>query len=176
MNSEQYLQSLKGVVQDIESGQHANIMIQVASKALQMIHTRVVETGVNAKGQKYREYSDWYKEYKQKAGKFRGFTDFSFTTRMWTNIQIIKERCTATLAVISAKDKGTLGSRTQIPVTTKKGKSYNRSVYVPSNYEKLEKNSESFGLILDLSQEEIKELKKLYDDLLLEMWSKHGLR
>ncbi len=90
MNSEQYNESVKGVIRDLESGQHANIMIQVASAALQMIHSRITETGINSKGQRYREYSDWYKKYKTKKGKYRGFTDFSYTTRMWTNIQIIK--------------------------------------------------------------------------------------
>jgi hypothetical protein len=175
MNSEEYNNAIKGVISDLKSGIHANIMIQIANTALSMIHTRVTETGMNSKGGRYRDYSEWYKKYKQAKGKYSGFVDFSFTTRMWTNIQIIKERCTETMAVITAKDKGTLGSRTQIPVKTKKG-TYQRSIYEPSNYEKLEKNTESFGPILDPTKEEIQILKKQYDDLILDVYTKHGLR
>ncbi len=180
MTSEEYIEAQKAVIEEIYSGVHAQIMIQIANEAMNMIKHRIQETGGDALGGRYRKYSSWYEKYKTAKGKYKGYTDFSFTNRMWTDIQVIKERCTQNMAIISTLDKGTQGSRTQIPVQThtRKGKQIpasSRSVYEPSNYEKLEKNTESFGPILDLTKQETQDLKKDYNNELANIWHRHGL-
>lgn len=179
MTFDEYEQSMEALINDLPE-QHLNLMIGVANGAVAMVKNRIQTTGTDAKGSRYRAYSEWYQEYKTEKGKNKGFTDFSFTNRMWTNIQLIKERTTAELAVITAMDKGSKGGNVSVPVRahTRKGKKVaatTKNVYVPSNYEKLEKNTEAFGIILDLSAEEQEFLVKDYDDGILEIFRSHGL-
>jgi len=194
MNSEEYATAIQGVMNDLEQGAHANILVSIATTAMNIIKQRVQETGTNAQGGKFRAYSEWYKAYKQAQGKYKGFTDFSFTTRMWTNIQLIKSLSSDNTAVISTLDRGTLGSNITVAVKPyvkkeklieKNGKlevkperlmlKSQKRVYVPSNWEKLIKNSENFGPILELSSEEKTFLKKEYERGLVEIFVKNGL-
>jgi hypothetical protein len=183
MNAEEYNKALDAVCKDIKSS-HSQIMILLATSAIMLIKKRVQQTGTDAKGNRFRKYSQWYEKYKTEKGKFKGFTDFSFTNRMWTDIQLISSD--EKKALITAKDKGTTGSNVQVQVVRKKTANklasknnprttYTKNIYVPSNYEKLEKNTQSFGPILELSEKEIEILKQTYNSLIMDIFRKYGL-
>jgi hypothetical protein len=57
MTFEDYNKRLGGVIKDLETGKHGEIMVAMALNALTMIAKRVTEKGVNAEGQKYKPYS-----------------------------------------------------------------------------------------------------------------------
>jgi hypothetical protein len=179
MTSEEYVQRMDELINDLPA-MHANLLIGIANGAIATIKQRIQTSGTDANGSKFKPYSDWYNKYKTEKGKNKGFTDFSFTNRMWTNIQLIKERSNDKIAVITAMDKGQSGGSYSVPVKAHKRKdkaiaATNKTVQAPSNYEKLEKNTKAFGTILDLSKSEIEDLKKDYDNGILEIFRAHGL-
>jgi hypothetical protein len=175
MTKEEYESSMDALVKDLPED-HLNLMVGVANEALRMIKNRIQKTGIDANGAKFRGYSEWYQKYKTKAGYNKGFTDFSFTNRMWTNIQLIKEKTTPELAIITAMDKGQKGGYESVVVKgSKNKKATSKKIYVPSNYEKLEKNTTAFGVILDLSTEEQQILVDEYDNGILQIFRDHGL-
>jgi hypothetical protein len=57
MTFEEYDKRLNGVVNDLQTGAHGEVMVRLAINALTKIKQRVTETGVNAKGTKYAPYS-----------------------------------------------------------------------------------------------------------------------
>jgi hypothetical protein len=57
MDLPEYNKRLNGVVKDLQTGAHGEVMVRMAAEALTLIKQRVQETGVNAKGQKYKPYS-----------------------------------------------------------------------------------------------------------------------
>lgn len=179
MTFEEYNQRMNDLIKDIPEA-HASLLIGIANTATAIIKQRIQTTGIDANCNKYHAYSAWYQKYKTEKGKNKGFTDFSFTNRMWTNIQLIKDKSNGTIAVITAQDKGSKGGNISVPVKAhkRKGKQIaatTKNVYVPSNYEKLEKNTKSFGEILNLSKQEIEDLKKDYDNGILQIFREHGL-
>lgn len=179
MTFDEYNERMNALIADLPE-MHANLLIGVASTANAMIKQRIQTSGTDSNGGKYKPYSEWYQKYKTDKGKNKGFTDFSFTNRMWNNIQLIKEKTTEEIAVITAKDKGNKGGNINVPVKAhvRKGKKIaatSKTIYIPSNYEKLEKNTERFGEILALSKNEIEDLRKDYDAGILEIFRVHGL-
>jgi hypothetical protein len=179
MTFEEYNQRMDALIKDLP-GAHANLLIGVANTALAMVKKRIQTSGVDANGNKFKSYSDWYQKYKTEKGKNKGFTDFSFTNRMWSNIQLIKDKSTDQTAIITAQDKGSKGGSFSVPVKAhkRKGKQIaatTKTVYAPSNYEKLEKNTKSFGEILNLSKQEIEDIRSDYDAGILEIFRDHGL-
>lgn len=157
-----------------------DVLVGVGSVATSMIKERIQTSGTNAEGGKYRAYEAWYQKYKSDKGKNKGFTDFSFTNRMWNNIDVILNRSDDNVVVITAKDKGQKGITETIPVKahTRKGKKIpasTKQVYKPSNYEKLEKNTKSFGEILNLSKQEIEVVAQEYDNGIQDIIQLSGL-
>lgn len=57
MTLDDYNKRIGGVIKDLQSGAHAEVMVKMAVSALTLIKERVQETGTNAKGQKYKPYS-----------------------------------------------------------------------------------------------------------------------
>ena len=57
MNFEDYNKRLNGVIKDLQTGAHGEVMVRMAVNALTLIKQRVQETGTDAKGQKYKGYS-----------------------------------------------------------------------------------------------------------------------
>lgn len=174
---------MDALIADMENEQ-ANLLVGVANTANAMIKMRIQQTGVDAKGNRFKDYSEWYKEYKTKKGKNKGYTDFSFTNRMWNNIQLVQSKSDENMAVITALDKGQKGGNITVSVKahkrTVKGKTVdvkasNKNVYIPSNYEKLEKNTQRFGEILNLSKEEIETIREVYDNGIQKLINEHGL-
>ncbi len=151
MTIEEYNTRIEGVISDLRGGAHAEVMAQVAQEALTMMRQRVTETGMDAEGRPYKDYSESYKEYKKQEGKYKGFVDFSFTNRMWSNIKLT-----------SPQDELRLGTA-RIKATT------------PFEQEKLRKNTASRGNILDLTDDEKELLKESYRDEILEIFKRNGL-
>lgn len=151
MSSEELQNRLQGVINDLQTGAFANVMIETANSALALIKQRIQETGINAEGQRYRDYSKGYETYKKKAGKYRGFTDFSFTTRMWTNIALVSSQ--GELFEGTAR----ITARSQ------------------ENLDKLSKNTKNFGPILELSDKETETVRQVYSEGILDIWRNNGL-
>lgn len=174
---------IQGVINDLQSGAMQDIMVRAAESSLSLIKNRILNTGTDAQGVKYHGYSKWYSEYKTKAGNNKGFTDFSFTNRMWKNTQVVSKEIDE--AVISTLDKGSTGGTQIVTIAshtrrTKSGKTttikaHQAKKYVPSNYEKLEMNTERFGVILDLSEDEKKMVVQGYNDGILDIFRRNGL-
>lgn len=179
MTPEEVYDNLDQLMQNIAK-LSGNILVGVGNVATSMIKERIQTTGTTAEGGRYRAYEDWYQKYKTAKGKNKGFTDFSFTNRMWNNIDVILDRSDDKMVVITAKDKGQKGITETIPVKayTRKGKKIpasTKQVYKPSNYEKLEKNTKSFGEILNLSKQEIEVVAQEYDNGIKDIIQLSGL-
>lgn len=145
----EYQKRLDGVILDLQGGEHLKIMQKTVMDAVSMIKKRIQEKGENSEGGKYRDYEPSYLEYKKKEGKYKGYTDFSFTNQMWKN---------TTLKPGSLfYDRGVIGALSQ------------------ENEDKLAKNTERFGKILALSNNEKKGLSETYDKQILNIFRKNGL-
>lgn len=146
-----YSKRLNGVIRDLETGAHGQVMVQVASNAIALVKQRVQEKGLNPDGAKYPEYSKGYLAKKKKEGKYRGFVDFSFTARMWNNIKLIspKNELDEGIAVIKAS--------------------------TGFEQDKLNWNTENKGEILALSEKEKQSLVRTYEQGILNMFRKNQL-
>lgn len=151
MTPEELQNRLQGVINDLQSGAFSNVMIQTANDAIALVKKRVQESGVNAQGQRFRDYSKGYEARKRKAGKFKGFTDFSFTNRMWTNIMLVSSQ-------------GELFEGTAR--ITARGQ---------ENLDKLNQNTKGFGTILELSDKETEIVRQTYSEGILDIWRNNGL-
>lgn len=162
MTLEEYNRRIDGVIKDIQGGAHAQIMTELALDAIAMIKDRVIQSGYNAKGIPFAsimtkgsnphiDYNKDYKSYKKKAGKYRGFIDFSFSTRMWANIKLVS-------------------SDTQLRKGIAK-----ISCSATHEQDKLNWNTAQRGPILELSNFERDILIDEYDQKILNIWRKNGL-
>src|SRR4030042_5135233 len=118
-------------------------MSQIAESPTVIVKDRVQERGLNPDGMPYREYSPSYLAYKKKERKYRGFVDFTFTERMWTNIKLVSPRDELDMGIAIIK------------ATTSE------------DQEKLKKNTKSRGPILALSTDEVKRLTHEYEQGIL---------
>jgi hypothetical protein len=57
MTFQEYDKRINGVIKDLQSGKHGEVMLRLGINALTKIKQRVQETGTNAKGSKYKPYS-----------------------------------------------------------------------------------------------------------------------
>ena len=57
MTFDDYNKRLNGVIKDLQTGAHGEVMVKLAINALTLIKQRVQQTGTNAQGQKYAPYS-----------------------------------------------------------------------------------------------------------------------
>lgn len=153
----EYNKRLNGVIKDLESGAHGQVMVQVASDAIALIKQRVQERGLNPKGSPYPAYSKSYLEKKKKAGKYRGFVDFTLTGRTLGNV-----KSTGSLDVVSSKDELNSGIAVIKPTTQ-------------FEQDKLNWNTEKKGDILALSEQEKIRLTDLYEQGILDIWRKNKL-
>jgi hypothetical protein len=160
MTPEQRMASWGNLNLESEMG---NAFIATCEDAVQMIKDRVQEFGVNAEGVNYRDYTKQYKRFKQglvkhrpetknknNSNKYKGYTDFSFTNRMWTSVGIVSSTAEANEGKVVISAKGT-----------------NRDI--------LGYNVDRFGQILDLSDIEIAELQDAYVQRINEVFTHAGL-
>lgn len=127
-----------------------NALVATAEDAIGMIKERIQEFGVNAEGKGYQAYTPAYKKKKQIAGKYKGFTDFSFTNRMWTSVSIINSVFGVEESKVTISAKG-------------------------SNRDILGYNVDRFGQILDLSKIELGTLDEGYKERVKEVYKNAGL-
>jgi hypothetical protein len=195
MTYQEYDTRVNGVIRDLQTGAHGEVMVKMAMKALSMIKDRVQEKGTNAKGQKYKPYStkpmlvgcktfvtksacsallgsakkrkelEWrtvggkrlailpggYKKVRELEGRQTNHVDFSVTNDMWNDINVISKQGDHQrgVAIIGARQE-----------TEKR---------------KLEGNTKRRGNILDLSRQEIDQLKKDYNLQVLQIFRNNGL-
>ena len=147
----EYNKRLNGVIADLQTGAHGQVMTQVASNAIVMVKQRVQEKGLNPEGAKYSPYSKSYQKAKEKAGKYRGFVDFSLTNRMWSNIKIVSDKAELDLGTAVIKATTTF------------------------EQDKLNWNTEKKGEILALSESEKKTLVNNYEQGILNIFRKNRL-
>lgn len=146
-------ENLNNLISDLQGGALGEALIACAETARGMIRQRVQGFGVNAEGKHFRSYSESYKRQKQKAGKYQGFTDFSFTTRMWQDTQVVSSLSEANNDIGVAKI----------------------SQLSQENRDKMTSNTKNFGPILELSVEEIATLQDDYNNRVLDIFARNGL-
>jgi ABC-type uncharacterized transport system ATPase subunit len=151
MDLNEYNNRLEGVINDLKGGAHADLMVTIANDAIAMIKQRVQETGVNARGGKYKEYTERTKEIRKSKGRQTGFVDFTFTGRMWSSVAVVldKQQLQEGVAVIRPKNE--------------------------EESEKMLKNMKMRGRILDLNEKEISFLAENYDKGILQIFRNNGL-
>ncbi len=191
----------EGVIRDMQSNEMGNIMAGIASNALVTIRARVQEKGEDAKGGKFKPYStspmlancsgmtssacsrvagskekrkglNWvtlnkvnksgkrirlfeipggYKEYREIHGRQSDHVDFVFSGKMWGNI--------AVLGSVSEMNKGVA----RIGVKTEE------------ENDKLAGNTARRGPILELSNQEIKDLSIDFGVKIRQIFKNNGL-
>ncbi len=147
MNQQEYQQRLDRVINAMRT-EHIGLMQTMGLNAMALIKNRIQNSGRNAEGGTFSpEYTEKYKKYKEKKGKYKGFVDFSFTNRMWNNTQ---------LKQVDAKSV-TIGALSD------------------ENRRKMEYNVELRGTILDLTDQEIDKILKAYEKDLLQLIHNNGL-
>lgn len=194
MTPEELDRAYTKTISDMSSQPRGEVMHSLGVVALSLIKQRVQESGTDAEGKKYSPYSTrpilanragmnvnaynqiagskqkrkelkWvtidghklfevpggYKQYRELHGRQTGFVDFSFSGRMWANVALISSPAdhNSGMAVIGAKNTET--------------------------NDILEGNTKRRGDILDLSKEEINELKDKYNLGMLKILKQNGL-
>lgn len=91
MELSEFLNKMESAYQELPQLMLNNMDVAALdSKAL--IQQRIQEQGVDADGKEFRDYTKKYKKKKEKAGKYRGVVDFTYTTDMWSSISIIESK------------------------------------------------------------------------------------
>lgn len=149
LNIDQFNSSIGNMLSDIANG-IPNIVQTIALDAKALIRNRIQEKGLNAEEQALDGYTPAYKKKKEKAGKYRGFTDTTFTGDMWRKTEIT-----------SAEQRGdqyvvTVGGKDQF------------------SENKLEWNSEHYGDLLEVSSKEEDALAQVYDDEIQKIIDQNG--
>ena len=191
------------VVKDLQNNYNGELMVKVAITGFTLLRKRVQETGVDAKGKKYDPYStkpilvgsktflqkkvgdtllntkdkrkkfEWrtinghrlailqggYKKVRELEGRQTDHVDFSVTNNMWNNIMAQKPTEKDLLSTHADHCRGLaiIGAKQDI------------------EKKKLAGNTKRRGDILDLSQNEIEQLKKSYNIDVLQIFRNNGL-
>jgi hypothetical protein len=192
---QEYDKKLNGVIKDLETGAHGQVMVEMALNALTLIKQRVQTKGVDSGGSKYKPYStkpmlvggksfiqksaasallgskkkrkdlEWrtvnghklallpggYKQFRDMQGRQTSFVDFTFTGGMWKDINVVSkttdhQKGLAIIGARNAKYKDVLAG-----------------------------NTKRKGDILDLSHQEIEQLKTSYNLGVLKIFRNNGL-
>jgi hypothetical protein len=166
MTLEEYNIRIGNVIKDLEGGVHAQIMTEMALDAIALIRLRVAGTGRDSEGQFYKDYTARYKRFKSgkvkhrpttkfqnknTGNKYRGFVDFSFSTRMWNNMKLVSSNTDLQKGIAKIKCTTTF------------------------EQEKLNWNTKQRGPILALSNGERDMFLDIYDEKILKIWRKNGL-
>lgn len=117
-----------------------NMSLLLPAEALRDVRSRQQERGQNAQGNDHKPYTPAYLKQKQKAGKYTGKVDLTYSTRMWNNTGVV------------GRETNTDGFRVEIA-----GRSEETQV-------KLDANSERYGDVLEMSSDEIDNLATRFDE------------
>jgi hypothetical protein len=195
MDIPEYNKRLGGVIKDLQTGAHGQVMVEMALNALTLIKQRVQQKGVDSSGSKYKPYStkpmltgrknfvktsafdellssrqkrkesQWrtvkghhllllpggYKQFRQIQDRQTNWVDFTFTGGMWKDINVISKTSDHQrgLAIIGARNE--------------------------KYKDVLSGNTKRRGDILDLSHQEIEQLKTSYNLGVLKIFRQNGL-
>lgn len=195
MTLDEYNKNLNGVVKDLQSGAHGQIMVKMAINALTLIKKRVQETGVDANGKKYDPYSTkpilvGSKSFIQKAAGDKLLGSKPKRKQLeWVTINGHR------LAILKGGYKqvrelqGRQTEHVDFSVTNNmwndiniisKGPDHERGIAIIGAKQDIEKkklagNTKRRGDILDLSESEIDQLKKSYNLDVLQIFKNNGL-
>jgi hypothetical protein len=100
MNVDQAIQRFIKVGKDFT--EFDKIMPKIGASANAMIYQRIYTSGYNAQNEPFRDYTPKYKAYKSKSkskdptktGHYRGFVDFTYSGKLWSNIREPKVKST----------------------------------------------------------------------------------
>lgn len=200
MDIPEYNKRLGKVIQQTQNFDNGQTMVKVAISAFSLLRQRIQESGVNAKGAKFAPYStkpilvgcktfiqksacntvfgskekrkslEWrtvnghklailpggYKQVRELQGRQTAFVDFSVTNAMWNDINVQKSGTVSKqgdhirgIAIIGAKQE--------------------------QEKKKLAGNTKRKGDILDLSANEIEDLKLTYKIAELQIFKENGI-
>lgn len=195
MDYPEYNKRVDGVIKDLQAGAHAEVMVKLAISALTLIKERVQETGVNAKGQKYKPYSTkpmliGSKSFLQKAAAQSVFGSKEKRKNLeWRKVK------GHSLAILPGGYKqlrelqGRQTDHVDFSVTNSmwndinvisKSTDHVKGVAIigakqDKEKKKLEGNTKRRGDILDLNQKEIEDLKLTYNLGILNIFRENGL-
>lgn len=149
LNIDQFNNGINAMLRDIADNV-PNIVQVIAVDAKALVRNRIQEKGLNAEEQELAGYSPAYKKRKQKAGKDVGFTNLTFSGDMFRKIDIVEagQRGSEYVVTIGGKDK--------------------------LSEDKVEWNSERYGDIMDVSDEEEKLLAQSVDDQIQNIINQSG--
>jgi hypothetical protein len=150
MKSEEAI-NMMNKVQTETVNEFGQIMLQVASSANVLMKQRIVERGLNASNAKFPDYTPKYKKYKTEKGHYRGFVDFTFSGKTWSNVQVVSSEAE------HQKGRARIGAMSE------------------ESNDILSGNTEKKGTILDLTEQEITDLSEMMENALVEVWHKNGL-
>lgn len=156
MNEKEVASKLTAVGQNV-SADMDKIMLKLGMSANGMIYKRINTTGTNANYQELLDYKPKYKEYKKKAGHYRGFVDLTFTGRLWSDIKVVSSQSEHSQgqATISAES--------------------NEYQQILSGLTNGNKNLRARGQILDLNTEEVGILQEMVTVWVNDIVKKNGL-
>jgi hypothetical protein len=166
MTKEEYQTRFNNLLADLNGSALGDALVATTNEAQLYIKTRIQETGINSEGQPYEAYTKQYKRFKNaevkhrpgtknknNSSKYKGFTDFSFTNRMWMNTKVVSDVSEASSEI----GKATISQTTD----------FDRN--------KMEWNTERFGDIMKLSKDEEKNVKQSYNERIAEIFTRNGL-
>jgi hypothetical protein len=195
MTLEEYNKNLNGVVRDLQSGAHAEVMVKMAVNALTMIKKRVQETGTDAKGTKYKPYSTkstlvGCKTFIQKStcatllGSKAKRKDLEWRTIGGHRLAVlpggykkIRELQGRQTAFVDFSVTNAMWNDINI---ISKQNDHQKGIAIIGAKQDIEKkklagNTKRRGDILDLSEKEIGELKQIYNVGVLQIFKNNGL-
>jgi hypothetical protein len=195
MDINDYNQRLEGVISDLKGGEHGRLMVMLGHNALAKVRQRIQQKGKDSEGKDWMPYSkksmlsgsknmtteafnkiggskkrrrelkwvtvenrgkkvrlfrleEGYKQFRELHGAQTNYVDFTFSGRMWLNTSVTSE-------------------------------SNNVVVVKPQNdteLKKMEGNVKLRGKILALTKEERDEVLSLYDQGILNIYRKNGIK
>lgn len=89
LDIDQFVKQLEGLFVEV-SREFPNIIQQTTLEAKALLRNRIQNQGLNDEEVAFPAYSERYKQYKEKAGKYTGKTDLTFTGRMLGNLKIVE--------------------------------------------------------------------------------------
>lgn len=138
--------TLQDLINDFESltnhlqGHVETNMIITANDGIALVVERLSETGKDASGSPFPDYTDAYKRLKIKKHRYKGFVDFQFTGRMLANLQVTGELTEFGSVKVKVGNTGA------------------------DNIAKMESNVKKRGTILAFSSKEESDLGRGFDD------------
>lgn len=89
LNIDQFVKSLEGLFKEV--AQEFPDMVQTAATtAKALLKNRITNEGLTAEAVAFPVYSEGYKKFKEKEGKYTGKTNLTFTGRMLNSLKIVE--------------------------------------------------------------------------------------